>query len=273
MKYLGMLGLAALLVGGAITAAKADILADIKARDKLICGMSSSSAPWGYLDAKTQKVIGYEVDLCTMLAKSLGVEVELKEVSSAARVPEIQQGRIDLLAQLLTWSKERAEQIDFSGAYIRESFSFVVPEDSEIETVDELAGKRVGVVSGSFLEPLIPARVPTARVVAFENQPGNFMALQQGKVAASAIRYSQAKGLEFAGGPNIRPLRALPGELTSGASGFGVKKGEEAWLAYLNNFLTNLETSGEGQALFDKWLGKDSRYKMERTFKFGEPLA
>jgi polar amino acid transport system substrate-binding protein len=267
------LATAALLLAGMTATARADVLADIKARDKLICGMSSSSAPWGYLDAKTQKVVGYEIDLCTMLAKSLGVEVELKEVSNAARVAEIQQGRVDLLAQLLTWTKERAEQVDFSGAYIRESFNFMVPDDSEIETVDELAGKRVGVIGGSNLEPMIPERVPTARVVAFEDQPANFMALQQGKVVASAMRYSQAKALEFAAGANARPLRALPGPLGTGSCGFGVKKGEEAWLAYLNGFLANLETSGEGQALYDKWLGKDSPYKAERIFKFGEPLV
>ena len=259
----------------ALTAAvaKADVLADIQARNKLICGMSSNSAPWGYLDTKTQQVVGYEIDLCNMLGKKLGVPVELKEVSSTARVPEIMQGRVDLLAQLLTYSKERAEQVDFSGAYVNKSFSFMVPDNFEIRSVDELAGKRIGVVAGSFLEPLIPTRVPTARVVAFEAQPANFMALQQGKVAGSAMRYSQAKALEVNGGADVRKLRALPGPLTTAASGFGIKKGEEKWKAYLDSFLTELETSGEGQVLFDKWLGKDSVYKVQRDFKFGQKLS
>lgn len=272
MRIGWVLGLAVAAALGA-TGVRADVLADIQARGKLICGMSSSSAPWGYLDSKTQTIVGYEIDLCKMLGEKLGVETELKDVSAAARVPEIMQGRVDVLAQLLTYSKARAEQVDFSGAYVNESFNFMVREDSELQSVDELADKRVGVVAGSFLEPLIPARVPTARVVAFENQPANFMALQQGKVAASAIRYSQAKGLELNGGDGVAKLRALPGALTTGASGFGLKKGEDRWREYLNSFLEELETSGKGQALFDKWLGKDSPYKMERDFKFGQPLA
>ncbi len=267
-----VLGLAVAAALGAAEV-KADVLADIQARGKLICGMSSSSAPWGYLDSKTQTVVGYEVDLCKLLAKKLGVEVELKDVSSTARVPEIMQGRVDVLAQLLTYSKERAEQVDFSGAYVNESFNFMVRDDSELKQVDELDGKRVGVVAGSFLEPLIPGRVPTARVVAFENQPANFMALQQGKVAASAMRYSQAKALEVNGGDGVAKLRALPGALTTGASGFGIKKGEDKWRDYLNAFLGDLEASGEGQALFDKWLGKDSVYQVQRDFKFGQPLS
>lgn len=264
---------AALLLGALATTAQADTLADIEARGKLICGMSSASPPWGYLDTKTQEIVGYEIDLCQMVAKALNVELELKEVSAAARVPELMQGRVDMLATLLTYSKARAEQVDFSGAYIRESFSFMVPADSGISSVDELADKRIGVVSGSFLEPLIPQRLPNARVVAFESQPANFMALQQGKVAGSAMRYSQAKALEANAGPNARPLTELPGPLTAGASGFGVRKGEDRWREFLNSFLEKLETSGEGQALFDKWLGENSVYKMKRTFKFGEPLV
>jgi polar amino acid transport system substrate-binding protein len=274
MKLRGILGLAVVLIGAAAytAPAKADVLADIKARNAFICGMSSNSPPWGYLDVKTQQIVGYEIDLCNMVGKALGVPVQLKEVSSSARVPEITQGRIDLLAGLLSYSKERAEQVDFSGAYINESFSFLVPASSEIKMVDELAGKRIGVVAGSFLEPLIPQRLPTARVVAFESQPANFVALQQGKIAGAAMRYSQAKALEASAGANVRPLRALPGALTFAASGFGIRKGEEAWKNFLNTFLTNLETSGEGQVLFDKWLGKNSVYKMDREFRFGQTM-
>lgn len=274
MKLTGWLGLAAMLAGvTAGPAARADVLAEIRARNAFICGMSSNSPPWGYLDVRTQQIVGYEIDLCNMVGKALGVPVQLKEVSSTARVPEITQGRIDLLAGLLSYSRERAQQVDFSGAYINESFSFMVPEASSIQTVDELAGKRIGVVAGSFLEPLIPQRLPTARVVAFESQPANFVALQQGKVVASAMRYSQARALEASAGATVRPLRALSGALTYAASGFGIRKGEEAWKAFLDKFLADLETSGEGQALFDKWLGRNSVYRMEREFRFGQPLT
>jgi polar amino acid transport system substrate-binding protein len=265
------------IIGVAITAlmstpARADVLDNIKARQKLICGVTSDAPPWGYIDTQKQELIGYEIDLCRMVADSLGVPLELKNTTGASRVPELLQGRVDMLATVLTYSKERAEQIDLSGAYIRETFSFMVRQDSRIKSVDELAGKRIGVVSGSFLEPMIPKRLPTAAVVAFESQPANFLALQQGKVAASAMRYSQAKALEIGAGAGSRPLVALPGPLTTGASGFGVGKGETRLLEYLNGFLAKLESSGQGQALFDKWIGKDSSYGMIREFRFGEPL-
>lgn len=271
MKITTIVALAAVFIGVGTTA-RADVLADIKARKALICGMSSSSPPWGFLDVKTQQIVGYEIDLCNMVAKALGVPVQLKEVSSSARVPEITQGRIDMLAGLLSYSRERAEQVDFSGAYIVESFSFLVTASSSITTVEALAGRRIGVVAGSFLEPLIPQRVPTARVVAYESQPANFVALQQGKVVAAAMRYSQAKALEANAGSDVKPLRALPGALTYAASGFGIRKGEEEWKAFLNRFLADLETSGEGQKLFDKWIGADSIYKMPREFRFGQTM-
>ena len=263
---------AVLAAGFGAGPARADVLDTIKSRQKLICGVTSDAPPWGYVDTQKQELIGYEVDLCRMLAASLGVALELKNTTGASRVPELLQGRVDVLATVLTYSKERAEQIELSGAYIRETFSFMVRQDSRAKTVDELAGRRIGVVSGSFLEPLIPKRLPTASVVAFESQPANFLALQQGKVAASAMRYTQAKALELGAGPGSRPIMALPGPLAAGASGFGIGKGEKALLDYVNAFLAKLEASGEGQKLFDKWIGKGTGYGMTREFRFGEPL-
>lgn len=252
--------------------ARADVLDTIKARGMLICGVTSDSPPWGYVDTQKQALIGYEVDLCRKVADSLSVGLELKSTTGASRMPELLQGRVDMLATLLTWSKERAEQIEFTGAYIRETFSFMVLDSSPVASVADLAGKRIGVNAGSFLEPMIPKQVPTARVVAYDTQPANFLALQQGKITAIAMRYSQAKALEQTAGPGSRPIRVLPEAMATGSSGFGVAKGETRWRDYLNGLLAKLETSGEGQTLFDKWLGKDSPYKMTRSFKFGDPL-
>lgn len=276
MKLRMAAGLAAVALITAATApnvARADLLDEIQARGTLVCGILPGSPPFGYLDTQKQEVVGYEIDLCRLAAEHLGVESELKNVSPAARVPELVQGRVDLLATLLTYSPERAQQLDFTGAYIHETFSFMVVEESGITSVDELDGKRIGVVSGSFLEALIPPRLPNATVVAFENQSANFLALQQGKVHASAMRYSQAKTIEVNAGASARPLVALPEPLAIGASGFGVRKGEDRLREALNAFLVELEESGEGERLFNQWLGEGTPYKVKKTFAFGAPLS
>ncbi len=266
-KIVVAVAIAAASLAGASNA-HANALERVKERGTLICGISSASPPFGYLDTKTNQIVGFEVDLCRMLADSLAVKAELKEVTGASKVPELVQGRIDVLSQLLQWTAERAEIVDFSGQYLREAFAFLVLDESPIKTVDELNGKRVAVVAGSFLEPMIPVRLPNATVVALENQPSNFLAIQTGRVDGWAARLSQAKSLEF-DSDGTKPLRQLEEPLTTGASAFGVQKGEKEWLEYLNGFLAEIEKNGKGQELWDKWLGSKSDYGFERKFAYG----
>jgi len=99
------------------SAASADQLADIKAKGTLVCGTLGTAEPFSYPDPQTREVQGYDVDYCNALARSLGVKPELKLISVAARIPELQQGRIDVIAANLGWTAERAEQIAFSDQY------------------------------------------------------------------------------------------------------------------------------------------------------------
>jgi len=246
-------------------------LDDIKKAGKITCGVLTNSPPLGFQDAKTREPAGYEIDICRQFAQSIGVTAELVPVSPQTRMAELVQGRVDVLASLLSYSKERAEQVDFSGAYIAEDFNFVVLDQSDIKKVDDLSGQRVGLVKGSVLIPLTEKRLPEARVLSFETSAASFLALQQGKVKATVYRYSEGKAVERNAGDGIKPLRFLDEPLLSMPSGFAFRKGAPELVKAANDFLTQLETSGEGQKLYDKWLGKDSDLKATRKFEFGKP--
>ena len=82
-----------------------------------------------------------------------------------------------------------------------------------------------------------------------------------------------AVGLQLRSPPGSPEIRMLEPPLLVQGSGFGVRKGEDAFLQHLNAFLDKLEGSGKAQALWDKWLGKDSPYKLERKFKFGNKMG
>lgn len=253
------------------TIASAEQLDDIKAAGTLNCGVLTNSPPLGFQDPKTREPAGYEIEICQMLAKHLGVTSKLIAVSPQTRMAELTQGRVDILASLLSYSKQRAEQVDFSGAYVAEDFNFVVLDKSDIRKVDDLAGQRIGLVKGSVLIPITEKRVPDARVLSFETSAASFLALQQGKVKATVYRYSEGKAVERNAGADIKALRFLDEPLLSMPSGFAFRKGSPELVKATNAFLAGLETSGEGQKLFDKWLGKDSDLKAERKFAFGKP--
>lgn len=253
------------------TAASADQLDDIKAAGTLNCGVLTNSPPLGFQDPKTREPAGYEIDLCAMFANYIGVKPKLIPVSPQTRMAELMQGRVDILASLLSYSKERAEQVDFSGAYIAEDFNFVVLDNSNIKTVDDLSDQRIGLVKGSVLIPLTEKRLPEARVLSFETSAASFLALQQGKVKATVYRYSEGKAVERNAGNKIKGLRFLDEPLLSMPSGFAFRKGSPALVKAANEFLAGLENSGDGQKLYDKWLGKDSDLKATRKFEFGKP--
>ena len=95
-------------------AAQADQVADVKAKGELVCGVLGTDDPFSFVDPKSREIVGYEVDICNAIAKKIGVKASLKQLAVAARVPELQQGRVDILAASLTHNKEREALIDFS---------------------------------------------------------------------------------------------------------------------------------------------------------------
>src|SRR5690606_38517159 len=108
LKYVPLL--ACLGVAGV---AHADALANIKERDALVCGTLGTSEPFSFQDPKTRQVVGYEIDLCKAIADHLGVKLEVKMISVAARIPELAGGRVDVVAANLGWRLERAQQIEY----------------------------------------------------------------------------------------------------------------------------------------------------------------
>jgi polar amino acid transport system substrate-binding protein len=274
MKFLGLCiaaAASAMLLTDASTAS-ADQLDAIKSAGKIVCGLTVVQ-PFAYNDPKTREVVGFEVDLCKILADDLKVTMEYKVLSADTRVPELVQGRVDILDNLMSFTKERAQIIDFSNEYVEDGFYFIVQKDSPITKVDELSDKRISVAKGSLYQVAAVRKFPNANVIAFDDGPLAFLAMQQGKVQATVQRSAAAVGLQLRSPPGSPQIRLLDPPLLVQGSGFGVRKGEDRFRNYLNEFLDRLESSGKAQQLWDKWLGKDSDYKLTRNYKVGKPLT
>ncbi len=115
-------------------------------------------------------------------------------------------------------------------------------------------------------------KFPDADVISYDDGPLAFLALQQGKVDATIQRAAAAVGLQQRSPAGSPETMLLDPPLLRQGSGFGIRKGEDQFKAYLNGFLDRMEASGDAQKLWDKWLGKDSEYKFARTFKVGEAM-
>ena len=273
MKYPAKALMSVALLAGALghQVASADQLADVKARGTLVCGVLGAFEPFGYTDPASRAVVGYDVDICSAIARRLGVKAEIKPVSIEARIPELQQGRMDLLAAGLGYSAARAEQVDFSHGYYVSEHKLSVRADKGYAKRDDLAGKRVSFTKGGITEGFVKSSVPTAVMVGFEDTPTAFTALAQGKVDAFSVSEVVARRLIGKLGANASQFKVVDPAVGKETWGLGVKKGEAGMLKSVNDALQAMEASGEAQEIFDKWVGAKSTYETKRSFKI-EPI-
>lgn len=249
-------------------AAKADRLEDIKTRGTLICGTLGTSEPFSYQDRDSRQLVGYDVDICKIVADSIGVEVEYKLLAVAARIPELDSGRVDVVAANLGWTPERAGQISYSHRYYVTPQKLLVLANSDFEQIDDLASSRIGATKGSSSEALLKERFPQARVIGYADSPATFLSLQQRKIHAQFASELVLVRLVNQS-PEGSPTRILDEAVFNEPWGLGVRKGEEALLEAVNAALDETESSGEAQQLFDKWFGAETPYDLTRSFTIG----
>ena len=249
-------------------AAQADQLADIKKKGEIVIGVLGIDEPNSFIDPKTREFIGYEIDLAKAIAAKIGVKPVFKQIAVAARIPELQQGGVDLLAASLTHNKEREAQVDFSLTTVVTGQKALVKVASGIKNVPELAGKKVLTVKGGTQEPNTRKAVPTAEVVTFESTQQAFQALQQGKGAAFVNDEASLIAEHAKLGDKSKDYVILPQNLSVEPLAFGIKKGEAGIKAVVDDTLRGLEKSGDAEKIFLKWYGPNSSLKFpSRSFK------
>ena len=228
------------------------ILDQVIANKKLRVGFLPDYPPWGSR-SPAGKYEGYDLDIAALLAEGLGAQLELIPVEAPNRVPSVATGKVDVIIGCLTPTNERAKTIDFTIPYASAGIVPMVWADNKaIKTYKDLAGKKVSVARGSTPDMATAKAVPTADIVRFDTIADAFTALQTKKVDAfieedTFVFYTATKDPRFRG---VGQSFTAP-ELIS----FGMRKGDQNWLNYLNNFLTNFRYSGKNAELYKKWFG------------------
>jgi polar amino acid transport system substrate-binding protein len=266
---LSTLAIAVTLGASLAPAAHADQLSDIKKKGELVCGVLGTDEPNSFVDPKSREIVGYEVDLCNDIAQKIGVKPVLKQIAVAARIPELQQGRVDILTASLTHNKEREGLIDFSLSTFITGQRVLVKKSSGIADVSQLAGKKVLTVKGGTQEPNLKRAVPTADVITYETTVQAFLGLQQGKGVGYVDDEASLLNNYAKLGPAQKDYLVLPQSLSTEALAIGIRKGEPEIKTLVDGVLRDLEKSGDAQKLFIKWYGPNSNLKFQtRNFKF-----
>jgi polar amino acid transport system substrate-binding protein len=248
----------------ALAAPPADTLAEVKKKGVLVAGVKDSLPPFGYIDEKTRTIIGYDIDFVNAIAKKLGVKVELKPVTSASRMPQLQEGNIDIIAATMTKNAERAKVIDFSVTYFFTGQKFITKKGT-VKSLKDLEGKRIGTAKGSTSEQNVKKALPTATVLSFDDYPQAFLALQQGKVQAVTTDEAILAGI-LAKAPNKEQFEIPNVQISDEPYGLGMRKGDKNFVDFVNKTILEMEKSGEAKRIFEKWFGPTTQFHLQRTF-------
>lgn len=155
-------------------------LDEIQESGKIIIGVFSDKAPFGYVD-ENGDYQGYDVYLAERIAKDLGVEVEYVSTDPASRVEYVATGKVDIILANFTVTEERAQQVDFALPYMKVMLGVVSPDSAVITNVDELAGKTLIVVKGTTAETFFEKNYPDVELQKYDEYADAYNALLDGR--------------------------------------------------------------------------------------------
>lgn len=241
-------------------------LAAIRERGVLRAGVKYDAPPFGSLDPVTNEVTGFDIDIVRGLAERILGDpnaVELVQVTSQNRIPQLQNGRIDLFAATATITPERLEEIDFSDVYYRAGQSLLVRTDSDIQSYEDLSGRTVCSVTGSTPEQTIRRLVPDVEVTLFETYPECLTSLQNNRVDAITTDNVLLAGLQQQDPQN---LKLVGGLFTFEPYGMGIAQGNDDLREAVNDALREMEEDGAYAEIYQRWLNEPLPDDFEEWF-------
>lgn len=155
-------------------------LDEIQESGKIIIGVFSDKAPFGYVD-ENGEYQGYDVYFAERIAQDLGVDVEYVSTDPASRVEYVATGKVDLILANFTVTEERAQQVDFALPYMKVMLGVVSPGSALITSVEELSGKTLIVVKGTTAETFFEKNYPDVELQKYDEYADAYNALLDGR--------------------------------------------------------------------------------------------
>lgn len=155
-------------------------LDEIKESGKIVIGVFSDKAPFGYVD-ENGEYQGYDVYFAERIAQDLGVEVEYVSTDPASRVEYVATGKVDIILANFTVTEERAQQVDFALPYMKVMLGVVSPDNGLITDVEDLKGKDLIVVKGTTAETYFEKNYPDVNLQKYDEYADAYNALLDGR--------------------------------------------------------------------------------------------
>ncbi len=244
----------ALVLGLASAAAiaHAQTVSDIVKKGKVTIGVVSGAPPFGTTDAQGNPA-GYDVDVAQLVAKYLGVPAEIVPLTSPARIPALESGKVDFLVATLAPTPERAKAVMFTMPYSAFELAIFAPVESKYAKLQDLGKKKIGVTRGTTQDTaLTRLALPGTNIVRFEDDATSAQALISKQVDAVALPNTTGREIMKARGAGKYDAKfsfsLQPNSMTVRKDAFELRQ-------WLNNTIYFIKLNGELDAVSKKWTG------------------
>ena len=219
---------------------------------KLIMSTNAAFPPYE-MTTDSGEFEGIDVETAQAIADKLGLELQIDDMDFDAALLAVQQGKSDMVMAGVTVTDERQNVMDFTDSYATGIQSIIVKEDSDIASVDDLAGKKIGTQRGTTGYLYCTDDFGDENVVAYDNGLTAVQMLNNGQVDCVVIDNAPAK--EFvAANPGLKLLDTAYVEENYA---IGVGKGNTELKDAINTALEELKADGTLQAIVDKYITAD----------------
>ena len=243
-------------------------LEKIKSTNTITMGYREASLPFSYVDDE-KKPVGYIIDLCARVAAGIQQQLGLNNlhvkwipVTPGNRIAMVANGTIDLECGTTTNTLSRQEQVDFSLMTFVDGGSLLVTTASKINSLSDIAGKRVAVIPGTTTENVMAEALQQANVevelIRVREHSDGIAVLENG--TADAYASDQVILINLALTAKDPTNLALADQyLSYEPYGLMLRRGDADFRLAVNRVLSQLYRSGQIYPIYQRWFGADDR--------------
>ena len=227
-------------------------LAKIKEKGELIMATSPDYPPYEFkiMEDGKEKVVGFDISIAEEIAKDMGVDLRVLELDFNGLLVSLNANKADIVMAGMTPDEERVKAVDFSEIYYLAEQGIMVSTDNKdsLNTLQSLAGKKVGVQKGSVQEKIATEQLPDAKIVSLVKLPNIILELKAGNIDAAIVELPVAEGYvkQY---PDLAISDAKVLDETGG-SAIAIKKGNQDIVEQVNSTIKRLQDEG----LIDKYV-------------------
>nr|WP_232727957.1 ABC transporter substrate-binding protein [Acidovorax sp. 69] len=201
-----------------------------------------------YRHPRTQELVGIDIELSAELARDLKAKVEYVESSFPTLIEDLGQDRCDVAMYAIGMLSQRMEKLAFTQPYLRSDIYAITTKSNAVvkqwSDIDK-PGVMVAVQAGTFMEPIMLQRLKSATVVKIKLPATRERELVAGRVDVFMTDYPYSRRLlDNADWAKLveppEPFSVLP-------YAYAVKRGDDAWLATVDAFVSRIKADGRLQ--------------------------